>query len=138
MRTDHVVSAPTSSPIMSTIPNFLSDFITIFHLSLQNLPYLAIFSIHSSHAFHSSPSRGLFQCKYRNINISKFMAGEFHWNGTGICRNDRNPAGISGASIRAPFHPCTKQRSYDRTETGKSCHCHCIALHSPFMQSLPL
>ena len=29
------------------------------------------------------------------------MAGEFHWNGTGICRNDPNPAGISGASIRA-------------------------------------
>ena len=32
----------------------------------------------------------------------------------------------------------TQSDSYDRTETGKSCHCHCIVLHSPFMQSLPL
>ena len=32
----------------------------------------------------------------------------------------------------------TQSDSYDRTETGKSCHCHCIILHSPLMQSLPL
>ena len=32
----------------------------------------------------------------------------------------------------------TQSDSYDKTETGKSCHCHCIVLHSPFMQSLPL
>ena len=32
----------------------------------------------------------------------------------------------------------TQSDSYDRTETGKSCQCHCIVLHSPFMQSLLL
>ena len=32
----------------------------------------------------------------------------------------------------------TQSDSYDKTETGKSCQCHCIVLHSPFMQSLPL
>ena len=28
------------------------------------------------------------------------MAGKFCWNGIGIHRNDRNPAGICGASLR--------------------------------------
>ena len=33
---------------------------------------------------------------------SEILAGKFHWNGTGMCRNDRNPAGICGASLRPP------------------------------------
>ena len=28
------------------------------------------------------------------------MSGKFRWNGTGIRRNDQNPAGICGASLR--------------------------------------
>ena len=38
-------------------PYFDSDFMTIFCVNMQNLPYLAIFSIHSCHAFqcHSVP-----------------------------------------------------------------------------------
>ena len=45
-------------------------------------------------------------CSSEITRISKFcgrseiFAGKFHWNGTGICRNDRNPAGICGASLR--------------------------------------
>ena len=37
MYTDHVNSTPTSSPPCS----FFSDFITIFHVKMQNFPYLA-------------------------------------------------------------------------------------------------
>ena len=33
---------------------------------------------------------------------SEILAGKLHWNGTRICLNDRNPAGICGASLRAP------------------------------------
>ena len=57
-----------------------------------------------------------FQCHFVPVNsgdcsseiteISKFrgrieiLAGKFHWNGTGICRNDWILAGICGASLR--------------------------------------
>ena len=44
-----------------------------FHLKLQNLPYLAIFSVHSGHwipvTFRSSQFWGLFQWNYWNIKI---------------------------------------------------------------------
>ena len=45
-------------------------------------------------------------CSGEITRISKFcgrseiLAGKFHWNGTGIRRNDRNPAGICRASLR--------------------------------------
>ena len=32
-------------------------------------------------------------------------------------------------ALSEAFPSCTKQHSYDRTQTGKSCHCHCIVLH---------
>ena len=82
-------------------PWFLSYF---FHLKMQNLLYLEIFSVHSSHwilvLFHSGDYSGV------NTRISLFhgsseiLAGKFHWNGTGIHRNDY-PAGICGASLKS-------------------------------------
>ena len=48
MHTDHVASTPTLWLIVSTIPIFLSDFNTVFHVKMQKLPYLDIFIIHSS------------------------------------------------------------------------------------------
>jgi hypothetical protein len=44
-------------------------------------------------------------CSGLKTGITKFrgwsenLAGKFHWNGTGIHRNDRNPAGICRASL---------------------------------------
>ena len=72
------VHASTSSPIMSTIPNFLSDFITIFRVNLQNLPYLANLSIHSGHAFqcHSVPVHSR-DCSSVSTGISIFQ--NFGW-----------------------------------------------------------
>ena len=54
---------------------FLSSFFSyFFHVKLQNLPYLAIFSVHSSHwipvPFRSGQFGGLFRWNYRNIKIT--------------------------------------------------------------------
>ena len=86
---------------------FFLIFFLFFHLKLQNLPYLAIFSV--------IPVTG-FQCHSILVNsrdcsgeitaISNFhgrseiLAGKFPWNGTRIHRNYWNPAGICGASLR--------------------------------------
>ena len=83
--TDHINNTLTTSQCH---PYFLSDFITIFHLKKQNLPYLAIFSVHSGHCiqvpFCSGPFWGLFWCKYKNNKIS--VAGVKIWlvNSTGM------------------------------------------------------
>ena len=125
MYTDHVHSnLSTTVYIMSIL--FFSFFLTLwlyfcidyniekyaqtmisflfFHLKMQNLLYLAIFSVHSSCwilvLFHSGDYSGV------NTRISLFhgrsaiLAGKFHWNGTGIHRNDY-PAGICGASLKS-------------------------------------
>ena len=105
MRTDHVVSAPTPSPIMSTIPNFLCDFITIFRVNMHNLPYLAIFSIHSSHAFqcHSVPVHSG-DCSSVSTGISIFrnfgwqIPLEWHRNPQEWLESGRNQWGIDKSS----------------------------------------
>ena len=51
-----------------------------------------------------------------NSGIAKFcgrseiLAGKFNWNGTGIHRNDWNPAGICRASLRPPVHSVLYQK----------------------------
>ena len=56
-------------------------------------------------------------CSGEITGISKFcgrseiLAGKFHWNGTGIRRNDQNPAGICGASLR-PRHLYTHESPF--------------------------
>ena len=70
---------------------------------MQNLPYLAISSIHCHWIlvpFHSK------DCSSEITGITNFhgrseiFAGKFYWNGTRICRNDQNLARICGASLR--------------------------------------
>ena len=105
MRTDHVISTPTSSPIVSTIPIFFFNFITIFHVKIQNLPYLAIFSIHSSHAFQyhsvlvhsgdcSSVSTGISIFR----NFGQWIPLEWYRNLQDLLESSRNQWGIDKSS----------------------------------------
>jgi hypothetical protein len=78
---------------------FFSNFIAIFHLKMQKLPYLAIFSVHSSHCipvpFRSGPFRGLFRCKYRNNKIAKIWLV----NSTGMAPESTGMTGIQQESV---------------------------------------
>jgi hypothetical protein len=82
-----------------TITIFFSDFIAIFHLKMQNLPYLAIFCVHSGHCipvpFCSGPFRGLFWCKYQNNKIPKILLV----NSTGMPPESAGMTGIWQESV---------------------------------------
>jgi hypothetical protein len=66
---------------------------------MQNLPYLAIFSVHSGHCipvpFRSGPFRGLFRCKYRNNKIPKIWLV----NSTGMAPESTGMTGIWQESV---------------------------------------
>ena len=70
------------SNITTPSPFFSWFFSYFFHLKLQNLPYLAIFSVHSCHwipvPFRSGQFRGLFRWNYRNIKIP-WQEWNFGW-----------------------------------------------------------
>ena len=107
MHTDHVIGAPTSSLIVSTIPIFFPILLIFFMWECRTC-YIWQFSIYSSHVFwchyflvHSGDCSGTSTAISIFHGQSEILAGQFHWNGTRIHRNDWNPAGISGASVRA-------------------------------------
>ena len=110
MRTDHVNSSatPPHHPYF-----FLIFFLFFFHLNYKiyhNWQFLVFIPV-TGFQCHSVPVNSG-DCSGEITGISKFrgrseiLAGKFHWNGTGIHRNDRNPTGICGASLR-PRPNCT-------------------------------
>ena len=104
MRTDHVVSAPTSSPIMSTMFIFFLILLLFFVWICKTChiwQFLASIPVMDSSAIPFQSIPGTVLVWVPEYQYFKILAGEFHWNGTRICRNDQNLAGISGASIRA-------------------------------------
>ena len=97
MRTGHVNSSATSPhhPYFFFIWNYKN-----YHI-WQFLVFIPV----TGFQCHSVPANSG-DCSSEITGISKFrgrseiLAGKFHWNDTGIRRNDRNPAGICGASLR--------------------------------------
>ena len=104
MRTDHVNHSATSPHHLYFFPDFFSFF---FHLNykIYHIWQFLVFIPVTGFQCHSVPVNSG-DCSGEITGISKFrgrseiLAGKFHWNGTGIRRNDRNPAGICGASLR--------------------------------------
>ena len=93
---------------ITTPPLFFSEFFPIFFIwnyKIYHIWQFLVFIPVTGFQCHSVPANSG-DCSGEITGISKFrgrseiLAGKFHWNGTGIHRNDRNPAGICGASLR--------------------------------------
>ena len=86
---------------------FFSYFFFIWNYKIYHIWQFLVFIPVTGFQYHSVPVNSG-DCSGEITRISKFhgrseiLAGKFHWNGTRICRNDRNPAGICRASLR----PC--------------------------------
>ena len=94
---------------------FFSWFVSYFFIwnyKICHIWQVSVFIPVTGFQCHSVPVNSG-DCSSEITRISKFLgrseilAGKFHWNGAGICRNDRNPAEICGASLRPPLqhHP---------------------------------
>ena len=104
MRTDYVHSLAKSPHHPYSCPDFFPIFF-IWNYKIYHIWQFLVFIPVTGFQCHSVPVNSR-DCSGEITRISKFrgrseiLAGKFHWNGTGICRNDRNPAGICGASLR--------------------------------------
>ena len=104
MRTDHVNSSATSPhhPYFFLIffPIFFIWNYKIYHI-WQFLVFILVTGFHChSVLVNSRDCSGEITGILKFHSRSEILAGKFHWNGTGIHQNDRNPAGICGASLR--------------------------------------
>ena len=107
MRTDHV----NSSANITTPSLFFPDFFPIFFIwnyKIYHIWQFLVFIPVTGFQCHSILVNSG-DCSSEITGISKFrgrseiLAGKFHWNSTRIHQNDRNPAGICGASLRPPW-----------------------------------
>ena len=84
---------------------FFSYFFFIWNNKIYHIWQFLVFIPVTGFQCHSLPVNSG-DCSGEITGISRFrgrseiLAGKFHWNGTGIPRNDRNLAGICGASLR--------------------------------------
>ena len=135
MGTDHVNSSATSPHH----PYFFPDFFPIFFIwnyKIYHIWQFLVFIPVTGFQCHSVPVNSG-DCSGEITGISKFrgrneiLTGKFHWNGTGICRNDRILAGICGASLRPPIIQHKNMQNNDerqhRRRSWFGCH---IALNN--------
>ena len=108
MRTDHVNSSATSPHHPYFFREFFPNFF-IWNYKIYHIWQFLVFILVTGFQCHSVLVNSG-DCSGEITRISKFhgrseiLAGKFHWNGTRIRWNDRNPAGICGASLRPrPF-----------------------------------
>ena len=100
MRTDPVNSPATSPRHPYFFPEFFHLNYKIYHI----WQFLVLIPVTGFQCHSVLVNSG--DCSSEITGISKFrgrseiLAGKFHWNGTRICWNDQNAAGICGASLR--------------------------------------
>ena len=105
MRTDHVNHSATSPHHLYFFPDFFPIFF-IWNYKIYHIWQFLVFIPVTGFQCHSVLVNSG-DCSGEITGISKFrgrseiLAGKFHWNGTGIRRNDRIPAGICGASLKS-------------------------------------
>ena len=110
----------TSITILGDVPRpckYLSNITTpslyfsIWNYKIYHIWQFLVFIPVTGFQCHSVPVNSG-DCSGEITRISKFrgrseiLAGKFHWNGTGIHRNDQNPAGICGASQFCILRAC--------------------------------
>ena len=148
MRTDHVNSSATSPHHLYFFPDFFLVFF-IWNYKIYHIWQFLVFIPVTGFQCHSVPVNSG-DCSGEITGISKFrgrseiLAGKFHWNGTGIRRNDRNPAGICRASLRPHLvcHSYWSRTQHMQLSMHESCkfhswqHWRIVDRHIDFAQSL--